>query len=236
MSYCVNCGVELEASAEKCPLCQTPVINPCITSVISTAPSYSDKMVEIPRSLNRRYISFIITMVMLIPNIVCFLVNILFKYDYMWVWMLNATSVLIWTFIVLPLMWNKKAGIVHVIIDAAAVLGYGYVIYKLEKGSGWFLECAVPIIVVLAALVGFSIEWIKRKKPKWVYVCIAFLTQAIIASFAIECTVIHYLSVRHFPSVSLIISACCISVIGFFIVVARNKKLNMWIDRKFFIS
>ena len=28
MSYCVNCGVELQADAEKCPLCNTVVINP----------------------------------------------------------------------------------------------------------------------------------------------------------------------------------------------------------------
>ena len=27
MSYCVNCGVELEASLRECPLCHTPVIN-----------------------------------------------------------------------------------------------------------------------------------------------------------------------------------------------------------------
>ena len=28
MSYCVNCGVELDASLKSCPLCHTPVINP----------------------------------------------------------------------------------------------------------------------------------------------------------------------------------------------------------------
>ena len=28
MSYCVNCGVELDPSAGICPLCHTPVVNP----------------------------------------------------------------------------------------------------------------------------------------------------------------------------------------------------------------
>lgn len=28
MSYCVNCGVELEKGCPACPLCDTPVINP----------------------------------------------------------------------------------------------------------------------------------------------------------------------------------------------------------------
>ena len=28
MSYCVNCGVELDSTAEACPLCHTPVYHP----------------------------------------------------------------------------------------------------------------------------------------------------------------------------------------------------------------
>ena len=28
MSYCVNCGVKLDDALIKCPLCNTPVINP----------------------------------------------------------------------------------------------------------------------------------------------------------------------------------------------------------------
>lgn len=28
MSYCVNCGVELDSTAQACPLCHTPVFNP----------------------------------------------------------------------------------------------------------------------------------------------------------------------------------------------------------------
>ena len=36
MSYCVNCGVELDSSAEKCVLCNTVVINPDTQAVITT--------------------------------------------------------------------------------------------------------------------------------------------------------------------------------------------------------
>lgn len=236
MSYCVNCGVELEAVAKKCPLCSTPVINPNIKSEPEETASYSDKAVEIPESMKKRFAAFIVTMVMLIPNIVCFLVNIIFSYDYTWVWLLNATSVLIWTFIVLPLMWNKKAGIIHVLIDAAVSLGYMYVIYYLEKGSGWFLECAMPIVIIAAALVGFLIEWVKRVKPHWIYVCIALFSEIIIASVTVDIVVTHYINGTYMPLVSLIISACCLAIIIFFIFVACNKKLQAWLDRKFFVD
>lgn len=43
MSYCVNCGVELDASAKKCPLCDTPVYNPKDRNRRSTIPFPKEK-------------------------------------------------------------------------------------------------------------------------------------------------------------------------------------------------
>lgn len=236
MSYCVNCGVELEAAAKKCPLCETPVINPNIHKEDAVS-SYSDKTVEIPESMKKRFSAFIITMVMLIPNIVCFLVNILFHHDYTWVWLLNATSVLIWTFIVLPLMWRKKAGIYYVLTDTVVSIGYVYIIYYLKgNGKGWFAWCALPMIIIFALLIGFITEWHRLKKPQWVYSCIAVFAEIMIASVLFDMILSHYLSGSYTPTVSLVISACCVAVIGFFIAVACNKKLKAWLARKFFVN
>ncbi len=236
MSYCVNCGVELEETANKCPLCSTPVINPNTASVSDAAPSYSDKAVEIPESVKKRFAAFIMTIVMLIPNIVCFLVNILFHYGYTWVWLLNATSILIWTYIVLPLMCSKKTGVFYVLIDTVAAIGYAYVINYLEKGTGWFAECAVPIIIILAALLCFSVEFFRRKKPGWILISIIVAAEVIIASIPCEIIIVHFINNTYTPSVSLIISACCIAVIGFFIAVARNRKMKAWLEKKFFVD
>ena len=236
MSYCVNCGVELEEAAKKCPLCSTPVINPNIHGVTDNEASYSNKTAERPKSMKRRFTAFIITMVMLIPNIVCFLVNILFHNDYTWVWLLNATSVLIWTFIVLPLICNKKAGVFHVAVDTVAAIGYAYVIHYLKTGGGWFLNCALPMIIIFSFFTCIFIEFVKRSKPNWVYVCIALSVEIILISIPFDIILVHYLYGRYTPSVSLIISVCCVALIGFFISVASNKKLKAWLDRKFFVN
>ncbi len=45
MSYCVNCGVELDKSAKKCALCQAPVINPMDYDSSSASAPYPDKVV-----------------------------------------------------------------------------------------------------------------------------------------------------------------------------------------------
>ena len=50
MSYCVNCGVKLDKSLKKCPLCNTVVYNPNIKEEINK-PVYSTE-IEIIKSIN----------------------------------------------------------------------------------------------------------------------------------------------------------------------------------------
>ena len=45
MSYCVNCGVELDAAIKSCPLCGVTVINPCQPEMAAAAP-YPKKIDE----------------------------------------------------------------------------------------------------------------------------------------------------------------------------------------------
>ena len=237
MSYCVNCGVELDNEVNKCPLCGTAIINPNLKREISESnlPAFPDR-VDLPQSVKHRFTGFIISMVLLIPNIVCFLVNVLFQYDMKWIWLTNATSILIWTILVLPIILNKTFGLFHIIIDAVAISGYAYVIYHVEKGEGWFLECCVPAIIILTVLVGVFTWVYKRFKLSWPKACILFFSEIILASFSMEIILRHYLLKMFSVSISLIITACCASIICFFIAVAKNKKLQMWIDRKFFVD
>ena len=69
MSYCVNCGVELDDSAKKCALCATPVINPNIqTKPEETQPPFSSQE-HIPQGIKKRFIAYIVSVIIFIPNI-----------------------------------------------------------------------------------------------------------------------------------------------------------------------
>ena len=74
MSYCVNCGVELEQSLGQCPLCNTPVINPR-EAVCNKSPFPEEKgQVEV---VKRKDMSILLTTVMVSTSIVCGLLNVL---------------------------------------------------------------------------------------------------------------------------------------------------------------
>ena len=73
----MNCGVELDASAKKCALCATPVINPNLIKADESEKPFSENL-QIPKGIKKRFIAFVITVTMLIPNIVMFFLNVFF--------------------------------------------------------------------------------------------------------------------------------------------------------------
>jgi len=75
MSYCVNCGVELEAAQKKCPLCDVPVVNPLVPQQEekTTFPAQTDVLKKTDRIF---WIKFI-TILLAVPIITCIITNLL---------------------------------------------------------------------------------------------------------------------------------------------------------------
>lgn len=235
MSYCVNCGVELDDSAKKCALCSTPVINPnAAVSPEDVIPPFPNKFI-IPKGVRVRYGAFITSMVILIPNIVCLLINLMFNFGYLWATYINATSVLIWLLFVFPFLIKNPKSYFLVPVDAVGVFLYTAVFYAVKHGSGWLFELALPLILVVAAFSISVAEWIKHKKLDWPILVTSLLIQLSVLSFAVELVFRYYYKISLIPIVAIIITACCLALIAFFISVQKNKRLRAWLSRKFFI-
>lgn len=83
MSYCVNCGVELEASLKNCPLCHTPVINPNeLNKQMPPSPYPTDKgQVEV---VKRKDLGILVTVVLTATGATCLLLNLLVFNAHLW--------------------------------------------------------------------------------------------------------------------------------------------------------
>ena len=83
MSYCVNCGVELEASLQECPLCHNPVINPKEINKQRTASPYpTDKgQVEV---VKRKDFGILVSVVLIATGATCLLLNLLVFNSSLW--------------------------------------------------------------------------------------------------------------------------------------------------------
>ena len=122
MSYCVNCGVELEKACKACPLCDTPVINPREKNISEEKPAYPEELL-IPKSTKNQFLFFIFSLVLLIPNMVAVIINSVFFDNPVTKYVVGAFAI-VWLWFIFPLMWKKAIPTVLVAIDAIGLMAY----------------------------------------------------------------------------------------------------------------
>ena len=231
MSYCVNCGVELEKACKECPLCDTPVINPREKKTEEKL-AYPE-VLSIPDSVNKRYICFILSLVIFIPNIVVIILNTIFFSNPVLKYIVGAFAVF-WVWFLFPLLWKKAIPSVLVAIDALTLMGYFYLYRVGGDDNGWVFAVAIPIVVFLWGIVNLFLLWFRKKRSKPA-ISVAVLGAINIMTVVTEVsTSIFFLKKLQFV-VSFVMTACCVSLMIFFAVLAKSRRMKAWIERKFFI-
>ena len=235
MSYCVNCGVELDVSSKKCVLCDTPAYNPNHPPEDVPTP-YSDRVV-LPPKVRRRFSAFLFSMILLLPNIVCLLIDLLVSKEsgLTWAQYVNTSSLLVWVLFVLPFLIEKVRPFVLIAVDSIAILGYIFFFYCSFNQSGWFLRVALPLVLVFAVFACITAEFFDRKKPDWPLQAIVLCFQ--LGGFAAVCAAALYVyfGTPLFLAVPVVVSVCSIVVGGFFIYVKHSRRMRAWLSRRFFV-
>lgn len=236
MSYCVNCGVELDDSAEKCVLCDTPVLNPNkpqSDKKVSEAPF--SEVAHIPKEMKSRFIAGIISVVMLISGIVCFIVNMLLYNETLWSVYVLATELLLWVVFVLPFFLKNHRTYIMWAFDTLAVSLYVYLFYimgtELHK---WYTQCALPIILFVSGLILIYIVWVRRKKRhsilKALIICLdialAFLFSGPVLSMSG--------TMKYATEIGVVVFLCIIAVVGFLTYCYKSKNMRRWLSERLF--
>ncbi|MBD5493871.1 MAG: hypothetical protein HDR12_05690 [Lachnospiraceae bacterium] len=151
MSYCVNCGVELEPSLKECPLCNTPVINPNqISSAVSNPYPSSKGQVEIA---SKKDFGILLTVVLSATSVTCLLLNLLVFQGHLWSFAVIGACICLF-FLAAPAVFYTKASIYFILLlDGAAVVIYLYLLSYLTTSSEWLWQLGMPIVVMSTALI-----------------------------------------------------------------------------------
>ena len=232
MSYCVNCGVELEKGCGACPLCDTPVINPREIKKSNEKPVYPENL-SIPKSLSKKYWVFVFSIVLLIPNLVLIILNALI-FDSGVVKYIVSGFAVAWIWFLFPLLWKKPIPVILLAIDAIALLSY-LDLYKIYgDDNGWFNSIVLPVVITLWAICNLFIFWLKKPRSKSL-ITIAVLGSVSIMSFVIEICINMFYSGRLQVVVSIVITACCVLLMVFFIFIEKSRRFKAWAERKLFM-
>lgn len=232
MSYCVNCGVELEKGCPACPLCDTPVINPKEKTAEQGKPLFPE-ILEIPKSVSKKYWAFVLSLIILIPNLVILVLDMLIFKSEISKFIVGGFAVA-WIWFIFPLLWKKNIPVVMLGIDAIALLAYLNMFRLYGVEDGWFNSIVLPVVIALWAICNIFIFWLKKPRDKSM-IAVAVLGAINIMSFIIEICMNMYYNGRLQVVVSFIITACCVSLMIFFTVMAKSRRFKDWAKRKFFM-
>ena len=236
MSYCVNCGVELDDSAKKCALCATPVINPNIqTKPEETQPPFSSQE-HIPQGIKKRFIAYIVSVIIFIPNIVCFLTNAIFKGGF-WSVYVNTTSFLIWVIFVFPFFTKKLKPFLMWALDTVGVAAYVYFFFAVhhESGKDWYYLCALPFICIVSLMVLFYMLWTKPKKRHWLLRSVLITVDIALASLVLGAVIRNVTSLKSAFDIGMIIFVSCAVLVAFLVYCYSSKHMRRWLSKRFFV-
>lgn len=151
MSYCVNCGVELEKTEKKCPLCAVPVINPA-EQPGEDVRAYPERRDVLEHAFDRDLWIQVVSVLLAVPAVICLVANLLVSNAVTWSLYVIGGLAVGWMFCVSPFLFKKYFPLLWIVANTAATLGYLYLIEHLSPGDGWFLPLALPIVLGVAVL------------------------------------------------------------------------------------
>ena len=181
MSYCVNCGVELDASATKCPLCDTPVYNPKAPEP-STQPSPFPKEKGQGEVVKRKDLVVLLTVIVLATAVTCGLLNALVFRSSLWSLAVIGVFLVLWVIMIPGVIYTRQPVYLSILLDGVAVIVYLYLLTYLTGQSGWFYGLGIPVVLLVIAVVE-AVTFCIRKLP------MSFLTGALylISGVAVLC-------------------------------------------------
>ena len=231
MSYCVNCGVELDDTASECPLCQTPVHNPNRpVDEASPKPFPTQRGEVLP--VSRQESALLISVILVSISVACGVLNIFLRAGHIWSLYIIGAAIMIWFWFVPPLIQRKINRVLRLILDIGAIALYVFLIALALRGTDWYLGLALPIILMGGAVALF-LGLVLRGRS------ILTSVTLIIGSVGVFCCGLEVFMDRWFLDGhwslewSLVVMAVCVAIIVPLIIIRRVPSLREEVRRRF---
>ena len=193
MSYCVHCGVELDATAAFCPLCHTKVLDPGRPVDTQSPKPFPTERGEVP-PIPKGAVAAVITAMLACVAVGCGLLNLFLKPGRAWSLYVIGATIMLWLWIVLPLLFRKIPLLLRSVINVAAVVLYVYLM-SVELNRRSVISAAAIIIgslgVFLVGVEFFIDRWLTGKVD---------LSWSLVVLTICVCTVIPLVVIRHIPA------------------------------------
>lgn len=232
MSYCVNCGVELDASAKECPLCNTPVLNPMELEKLATAqrPFPTEKgQVE---TVKRKDLGILMSMVVLATAVTCGVLNAFVFSGALWSMAVIGACIVLWVIMIPAVIYTKQPVYVSLMYDGGAVALYLFMLSYLVGSRGWLWGLGIPITVLVTVLAEIFTFCVHRLPRSFLTVSLYLFTAIGLLCIGLEILIDRYVGQGIALSWSAVVLTVCVILDIAVITLLSRRRLRNAVRRR----
>ena len=160
MSYCVNCGVELDATAGECPLCNTPVLNPkeierhafqAVDAGKSGAEPFPREKGQV-ETANKKDLGILLSTVVLASAVTCGVLNALVFRENLWSLAVIGACAILWVVMIPAVIYTKQSVYISLLLDGAVTATAEALTACILRLPRSFLTVALYLFTAIGAL------------------------------------------------------------------------------------
>ena len=211
MSYCVNCGVELDITATACPLCNTKIYNPNQPVATDVAPPYATKKGS-AEPVKRKEFTILVSIVLTVTSLVCLILNLFTIQIGHWSYYVVGICAMLWVFFI-PLFFPQKSNAyLHILLNGIAIALFLGLISYLHPNNHWYEHIALPIVglgtILLEIIFFFALHLKSSMLMKTIIGVAAIAIFCVVLEIVIDLHMKNYFYLRW----SAIVAACAIVI------------------------
>ncbi len=223
MSYCVNCGVELETSLTECPLCNTPVINPKeLHNYKKTSPYPREKgQVDV---VKKKDLTILICIVLGATSLSCLLLNLFVFSGSPWSLFIIGACLILFVLAIPAVIYTRLPIYISLLFDGVAVGFYLYMITFNTASNGWFMGLALPIVALITILVEIFALLLRSFPVSFITTALYFFAETALLCVGIELLIHHYAKEPlHLVWSAVVLTVCSVIVVLLITVLSRRR-------------
>lgn len=231
MSYCVNCGVELEPSLTECPLCNTPVINPKeLYHQKKTSPYPRERgQVDVVKKTD---LSILICIVLGAASLSCLALNFLVFPGSLWSLFIVGACLILFVLALPAVIYTRLPVYISLLFDGVAVGFYLFLISLNTSSDEWFFSLALPIVALTTILVEVFALLLRTFSFSYIAMAAYFFAEAAFLCVGIELLIRHYTGRSLRPGWSAIVLTVCAVIVILLITVLSRRRLRDAVRRR----
>ena len=102
------------------------------------------------------------------------------------------------------------------------------------NASQWYMSCALPIILLISAMVLFYIIWVRKNKRSGILKALAICAEVALTFLFGGILLSVSASVNYAFEIGLIVFACIVAVVGFLAYCYKSENMRKWLSKKLF--